>query len=62
MWAVYSEEVRGEVGTRSCMCMLDGHCKRPKHVVDLYVVNSLSIYNNNIIIIIFIYYNWVVTR
>ena len=39
MWAVYSGEVRNLVPTSP----LTGHCQVPKHVVVLYVINSIHI-------------------
>ena len=49
MWPVYSGDVRGEVPTSPFTSPLytahisraDGHCQGTKHVVDLYVVNSI---------------------
>jgi len=38
MWVVYSGEVRGEVRTSE-----DDQCQMPKHVVVLYVINSIHI-------------------
>jgi len=49
MWAVYSGEVRGE----------DGHCQGPKHVVVLYVVNSIHISTIKVVIDKYIHSNLV---